>query len=102
MHMTTPGYFLALMDINETEGFQKYGEAGYASMEGFQIEVLVIDDAPTLLEGQAVGQHIVLLKFESKAKLQEWYESEGYNVAKPFRQQSCTTHAILALEGFTG
>lgn len=100
--MATPGYFLALVDINEVEGFKKYSEAGFASMGSFDIEVLIIDDSPTLLEGKEVGQHIVLMKFESKAKLQEWYDSEGYNVAKPFRQQSCTTYAVLALEGYTG
>ena len=100
--MTAPGYILFLADINDAEGFQKYSESGYASMSGFDIEVLIIDDAPTLLEGQDVGRHIVLLKFESKAKLQEWYDSEGYKIAKPFRQQTCTTHAVLALEGYTG
>lgn len=100
--MTPPGYILFLADINDTEGFEKYSEAGYASMSGFEIEVLIIDDAPTLLEGQDVGKHIVLMKFESRAKAQEWYNSERYNIAKPFRHQTCTTHAVLELEGWTG
>jgi len=93
------GYFLALMDIEDKAGFENYVAAGYASLEPYGIELVSLDDEPDLLEGTDVGQHIVILKFASKEKVREWYESESYSRIKGLRQSSCKTLAFLALTG---
>ena len=95
-------YFLAAVDINDVKGFQKYSEAGFASMEGVKFEVISIDDNPLLLEGKLPGHHIVILKFDSKEDIKKWYDSAAYAKAKPFRHASCDTAFFVALDQFKG
>ena len=93
-------YFLAALNVNDKDGFQKYGEAGFASLEGHAFEVVSIDDDPELLEGTIPGRHMVLLKFNSKEELHRWWDSPSYAKAKPFRHAAADTPFIIAINGY--
>lgn len=92
-------YFLAAVNINDHEAFKKYIEAGYASLQGYTIEVVSVDDDPELLEGTIPGRHMVLLKFNSKEDLRRWWNSPSYTKARAFRHASADTPFIIAMNG---
>ena len=95
-----PVYFLAAININDRDGFQKYAEAGFASLQGHTCEVVSIDDDPELLEGSVPGRHMVLLKFNSREDLRRWWDSADYAKAKPFRHTAADTPFIIAMNGY--
>lgn len=83
-------YFLAVMDVTDQEGFQRYAEAAMPSFAGVNFEILSIADDPEVLEGDLPAKHFALIKFEDEAALKAWYGSESYAKAKPIRLGATT------------
>lgn len=92
-------YLIAAVNRRDLELYKQYEEAGIASIEGFSIEHLALDDNPDVLEGELPGQRIVLMKFSDKAELQRWYDSEIYRKCRPIRHQSADTPFVIAIDG---
>ena len=93
-------YFVAAVEITDADGFQKYVEGGFGSMQDFKFEVVALDDDPLLLEGNLPGHHIVVLKFESKAEIERWYKCEAYTKIKPLRHASAKTSFFMGIDAY--
>lgn len=96
-------YLIAAIDIEDKETYKLYEEAGVEVLSGWQnVELLAMDDNPFVLEGKAPGKRIVLVRFESEAKLKEWYYGDGYQSAAKIRQRSSHTAFLVGVHGFEG
>ena len=86
-------YFIAHFNVKDPALFEEYKAASGATFAGFSVKFLAVDGAVEVLEGKAPGPITVVVEFESKEKLKEWYESPAYQAALPKR--------LAATEGFT-
>jgi uncharacterized protein (DUF1330 family) len=71
-------YLVALVRINDEERFAKYLEGVGPTLEPYGCEVLVIDAAAEVLEGESSYPRVVVLKFPSKEHARNWKNSPEY------------------------
>jgi len=94
-------YLVAAIDIEDHETYRLYEQAGVEAMGGVEnVELLAMDDNPIPLEGTLPGKRVVIVRFESEAKLKEWYHGDGYQAAARIRQKSSHTAFLMAVHGF--
>lgn len=87
------GYIVVTEDIHDPEGFKRYAQAAAATMvEG--ISVLVMDPKPEVLEGQWVGQTIIL-EFESVEAARDWYHGDAYQEAAVLRRAAADCNSAI-------
>ncbi len=92
-------YAMAFVEINDREEYAKY-EAGFMeALAPFGGEILVVDEAPTVMEGEAPKGRIVVIRFPAKDKLDAWYSSDAYQAILPFRKAASSGH-VIAVKGF--
>jgi uncharacterized protein (DUF1330 family) len=56
-------YFVARSAVHDVQGYQRYLEGTDPLLERFGGEVLAVDEASTVLEGEWSGTRTVLLRF---------------------------------------
>lgn len=86
-------YFIAHFNVKDPALFEEYKAASGATLAGYTVKFLAVDGAAEVLEGKAPGPITVVVEFESKEKMKEWYESAAYQAVLPKR--------LAATEGFT-
>ncbi len=91
-------YLVVAVDIKDSESYKKYSEAAGAVLHGFDIEELSAEAHTTLYEGERPANHLVLMKFESKEKFEEFYQSEAYRRAIPLRDAASDTRFIMLMD----
>ena len=78
------GYVILTEAIKDPEGMKAYGRAAGAAMGG--VNILAVDTAPEVIEGNWHGHQTVVLEFESVDAARAWYGSEAYQNAAKLRQ----------------
>ena len=69
---------VARIDIHDRERYGQY-EAGFMEIfERHDGEMLSVEEAPEVLEGEWPVTRTVLIRFPQKAALEAWYRSEDY------------------------
>ncbi len=92
-------YAMAFVEIKDREHYAKY-EAGFMdALAPFGAEILAVDEAPDVLEGEAPKGRIVLIRFPSAEKLDAWYNSDAYQAILPFRKAASNGH-VISVKGF--
>ncbi|BBY05651.1 DUF1330 domain-containing protein [Mycobacterium noviomagense] len=91
------GYIILTEAIKDPEGMKAYAQAAGAAMGG--VNILAVDTAPQVLEGDWHGDQTVVLEFESVEAARKWYESEAYQKAAKLRQAAADCNAVI-LSGF--
>lgn len=93
--MTPPAYVLVRSeDLRLTPELTDYVTSVDASLEKYGAEILVQNLPARVLEGEW-GGFVTLLRFESVAAAERWYDSEEYSSIKGLRQASSTPTTIL-------
>ncbi len=92
-------YAMAFVEINDREQYGKYETGFLDALAPFDGEILVVDEAPTVLEGEAPKGRIVVIRFPSEEKLDGWYNSDAYQAILPFRKAASNGH-VFSLKGF--
>ncbi|MEE2777452.1 MAG: DUF1330 domain-containing protein [Acidobacteriota bacterium] len=93
-----PVYLIALLDIHDRETYGKYG-GGFAEIfRAHGGEILAGSDSPDTLEGDVTWTRTVLIRFESREALDEWYYSPEYQEILKFRL-AASTGPLVVLEG---
>ena len=92
------GYVILTEAIKDPEGMKAYGHARRRCSES-GCNILAVDTAPKVLEGNWHGDQTVVLEFESVDAARAWYESEGYQKAAKLRQAAADCNAVI-LSGF--
>ncbi|MBL7501497.1 DUF1330 domain-containing protein [Frankia sp. CNm7] len=93
------GYVIVTEAIKDPAGMEAYSRASAPSMIESGAKVLSVDTQPQLLEGTWHGNRTVLVEFESVEAARAWYESAGYEKAKPLRWAAADSNAVI-LTGF--
>src|SRR5271165_2662548 len=91
-------YMVFNYTVTNQEGYEKYLPAAMPTLGPSGAEVLVADYESEAAEGSPHNVTVVL-RFESKDAARSWYESEGYQAAKPLRTSNTEGVAVLC-EGF--
>jgi uncharacterized protein (DUF1330 family) len=87
------GYVILTEAIKDPQGMKAYGKAAGAAMGG--VNILAVDTAPKVLEGNWHGDQTVVLEFESVDAARSWYVSEAYQKAAKLRQAAADCNAVI-------
>ena len=93
------GYVILTEDIHDEAGMVAYGKASTAPVIEFGGKPLVVDEQVEVLEGEWHGTRTVIVEFASVEQARAWYESDGYQAARPLRQAAANCNVAI-LSGF--
>jgi uncharacterized protein (DUF1330 family) len=89
-------YVIATIVIHDPEEYKNYIKGFRALFGDYKGEVLVVEEAPQVLEGEWNFTRTAVIRFESEAEAQRWYNSPEYQAAASHRFKSATTNLIIA------
>ena len=89
-------YVIAQINIHDPEEYKSYIKGFRAMFGGYKGEVLVVEEAPQVLEGEWPYTRTAIIRFEDEAEAKRWYNSPEYKAAAKHRFTSATTNLILA------
>lgn len=89
-------YVIATITISDPEEYKHYIKGFRALFGNYKGEVLVVEEAPQILEGEWPFTRTAVIRFEDEAEARRWYDSPEYQAAAMFRFQSAKTNLILA------
>jgi len=88
-------YFIAQIKIHDQEEYDKY-LAGYDEVFArYQGKVIVVDDDPTILEGEWPYTRTVMIRFPNKAEVRRWYDSPEYQRLVQHRHKGSQADVII-------
>lgn len=92
-------YGIALIDIADRSEYSKY-EQGFAQIFAkYQGEVLAVDEAPRVKEGDWNFTRTVLIRFPSETEFNRWYESDEYQALAGIRFRASSAK-LAVISGF--
>jgi len=80
------GYVIAIVEVNNVEGYQEYSRQVPATIAKYGGRYLVRGGKMDVREGAWPGPRTVILEFPSLARALEWYDSPEYAPLRPIRQ----------------
>ena len=90
-----PAYFVALVDIHDRAGYERYMQEAAGAGMPTGMRVLAMDDKPTVLEGKWHGPKTIILEFPDEAALRKWYDSPGYQAAAKIRWAATNSNVAM-------
>ena len=78
-------YLLANITVNNPENYKEYVEKVKSIVEKFDGEYLVRGGEMSVIEGDWPHKRNIVIKFPSREKAMEWYNSEEYKSVKKIR-----------------
>jgi uncharacterized protein (DUF1330 family) len=99
---TFPGYLIASLRVKNLEEYlQRYGLPAIAQLKEIGADIEVASADVETLEGEWDGNWTVVIRFPSKAKAIEFYNSPGYTPLRTLRINELTDGgAVVIVEGF--
>ena len=89
-------YFIAQITIHDPETYKKYLNGFDEIFENYEGKVIMVDDAPSILEGEWNYTRIVMIRFPDETEARRWYESTEYQHLVRYRWQASDANVILA------
>lgn len=89
-------YFIAQIDIHDPEEYALYEEGFDDIFSHYDGEVVVVDDQPSVLEGDWLRSRIVIIRFRDEEEAKRWYGSDEYRKLVRHRHRSSKADIILA------
>ena len=94
-------YVIAQIEIHDRNEYNQY-EAGFLEIfSKYKGELLVVEESPTVLEGEWPYTRTVLIRFPDEEEATRWYKSDEYQMLAQHRFKSSRANLILA-KGFEG
>ncbi|MBB5886842.1 DUF1330 domain-containing protein [Xanthomonas sp. LMG 8992] len=90
-----PAYYIAEFELTDPEGIAPYRAAVDATFKPYSGRYIVRAASVNRLEGDPPSHRLVIIKFDSLAQAQAWYNSPEYARIRPFRQRSGHTNAYI-------
>ena len=91
-------YLIAEVDVTDPVVFEQYRAGVPATMAAYGGSYLVRGGAFEALEGTWQPKRVIVLQFESMARLKEWYNSKEYAPLLALRKKCANTN-VIAIEG---
>ena len=89
-------YFVVNATVTDPDQLAEYVAAAGATLDGHDVAVLAATNDAETIEGQPVGQRLVVLRFPDEAAFRAWYDSPAYQAIIGMRTASTTGFAVLA------
>jgi uncharacterized protein (DUF1330 family) len=93
-----PAYLISEVEVLDPLGYEEYRKLAGASLQKFGGEFIVRGGRIDVLEGDWNPKRLVVCRFESLQKLQDWYNSPEYRKAKEVRLKTAKAR-IVGVEG---
>jgi uncharacterized protein (DUF1330 family) len=91
-------YVIVDIEITDPEAYREYIAMVPPSIDAYGGRFIVRGGAAENLEGEWIPKRVVVLEFESTARVKAWWASEEYKAAKALRQSA--SHAnMIVVEG---
>ena len=94
------GYWVAHVDVHDTETYAKYREANAIAFEKFGARFIVRGGEQIIKEGHSKPRTVVI-EFDDFETAKKCYESEEYQDAKKIRD-TVSTGDMIIVEGYNG
>lgn len=91
-------YIIVDLEITDPALFEQYRAAVPATISAYGGKYLVRGGAFEALEGNWQPKRVIVLQFESMARLKEWYGSPDYAPLRSLRAK-CAKVNVIAVEG---
>ncbi len=91
-----PTYFVVIAAITDRELLASYRAATTATLEEHDVTVLVSTNDAEIIEGEPIGQRLVILRFPDADAFRAWYNSPAYQAILGRRAASTEGVALLA------
>lgn len=90
-------YVIAQLQIHDWDTYRQY-QSGFLKMfEGYDGEVLIVDDAPQVMEGEWRWSRTAVIRFASRQEAERWYQSPEYQeLIRKYRLPSSSGNLIFA------
>ncbi len=94
----TAGYIVAKVTINDEDTYRQYLAGFGAILRQYEGQVVAAERDPTILEGEWSATTTVIIRFASRERALEWYNSERYQEIVQIRH-SASTADLIAIDG---
>ena len=93
-------FIIAQLSIHDRESYGRY-EAGFMDVfQKYDGQLLAVDEAPNIHEGQWDGTRVVLASFPNKDAFDAWFQSPEYvELAK--HRKAGSAGPILSIQGLS-
>lgn len=92
--MSSKGYWMAMVDITDPEGYPRYVEANKAAFDRYGAKFLARGGQGEVFEGPAATR-LVIIEFDSYQTALDCYHSPEYQAALKLREQFSTAHFAI-------
>ena len=98
-----PAYLIVNYNVENPELYGEYASAASPAMKiGDACQLIAFDGKTERIEGDSAGHQTVVLRFESKEKAREIYESGDYQAVVGKRLEATSSHFAILVEGMPG
>jgi uncharacterized protein (DUF1330 family) len=80
-----PTYLVVNSKVSDQSQLDAYMAAVGPTLAGHDFKVLAMTTEAETIEGNPIGERVVILEFADKAALRAWYDSPAYTEVKQFR-----------------
>lgn len=91
-------YFIAGLRVHDPALYDQYLEGFDAVFARYEGEVVLVDQAPAVLEGEWPYTRVVLIRFPDESALRRWYESPEYQRLARLRRSAADGFIVAAHE----
>lgn len=90
-----PVYVLAQLQFTNVKRYRRYQDAFAAVFAASGAKLLSADESPVLLEGDWVGDKVVLMEFRDEEQAATWLQSADYQRISEDRKAGARTTALM-------
>lgn len=91
-------YIIVDLEVTDTALFDQYRAGVAPTIHAYGGKYLVRGGTFDVLEGTWQPKRVIVLQFETMARLKEWYESADYAPLRVLRAKCAKTN-VIAIEG---
>jgi len=99
--VTKPAYYVAEFQATDSEGIKPYSAAVESTFKPFSGRFIVRGGEMDVKEGFGAQGRLVIIKFDSLAQAQAWYNSPAYQAIIPIRHRSGNSRTYI-VDGVAG
>ena len=88
-------YLLANITVNNPENYKEYVSKVKSVVEKFGGEYLVRGGEMNIIEGDWPNERNIVIKFASREKAMEWYNSEEYKPIRQIRHDNAVSNSVI-------
>ena len=88
-------YVLSSIKVNNPDNYKEYVTKVKSIVEKFGGEYLVRGGEMNIIEGDWPNERNIVIKFPSREKAMEWYNSEEYKPIRQIRHDNAVSNSVI-------